>query len=1131
MRNTKILKVIFILLLLLPLTAMAAGVEWTGTEWDGSIEGEYPNRNCDIVAIGREPARVDSIPYETMEKAIAGAENYQKELSSYYLLLSQTEWKFACFENPTAFDVSGMTGFYQEEFDVSLWDDIFVPSVWQTEGYDKPIYTNTTQKFALNFGNKGIGYPRDLPKAPTVYNPVGLYRHSFEIPAAWEGRRVYLDFEGVNSAFYLWVNGVQVGYAEDSFTNDEFDITDYVRFGEENTLAVKVFRWSDGSWIEDQDYFDLSGIFRDVYVYAAPQVRVRDFSVVTDLDENFVNSQLNVEVALRNYTAAAADASVRVHLFDAERKEIALENAVLTESVPAGEEMALNFSIPVEAPRLWSAEKPYLYTLVLEEETAAGTVYEAYLIGFREITYKTTESGWYEGETADHDLIRINGQPIAFRGVNRHETHPELGYAVSREVMEEDIRIMLENNINAVRTAHYPDNPYWYYLCDKYGIYVVDEANLECHSNMTAENARLTDYLTNAIIDRQYNMVRRDRNHASVVMWSLGNECKNPDILRTILVQPYPDPEGTVRILHEYANDRPWHYEQAQEMYETGIDVRSGMYAKVEVLIAHGESDVAVPMIECEYEHAMGNSVGNLDEYWAAFDTYRNLQGGFIWDYIDQSIYLTAEDGTRYYAYGGDFGERVHDGNFCANGLLLPDRTVQPEMAEVKYQYQQIKFGDVDALNGLIEIRNYHLFTDLADKYELRWALMRNDTELESGVLADELMHIDCIDSESNQPGRATVQLPFTLDEKDLLPGCEYFLNITVHLKEAESLLKAGHQVALEQFVLSPKLPAQEALAALPAVAFERVNGETILRGEGFEIVFDETQGRMVRYDVMDDQGAARSLIVPGEGPAGSFFRASTDNDRGFSSGLVVFTRQWKNAGVYTVESYQANRQEDGSVVIVIEGSYPDLGGMEMDAKYTVYGDGMVAADILIRPAYDKNFVYLPVAGMQLTVPGEYEQMTYFGRGPEENYTDRSTGTKVGRYQTTVTDNFVGYVESSEMGNRTGVRWIALTDETGFGLLAAAGNQPIEASALHYTADELDRAVHPYELNELEDTILRLNAVQIGVGGDNSWDRIIPHKQYLPDDPEYAYSYLLMPLKAGEDAMEKSVEAKLRFFE
>lgn len=1117
---------IALLLVLLPLTALATGVEWTGTEWNGAVDGVFPYRNCDIVSIGREPARVDSIPYATLDEALRGAESYQKELSPYYALLSQTSWQFSWFESPAVFQASDAAAFYLPEYDDSGWDQIFVPSVWQTQGYDHPIYTNTTQKFARNFGNEGVGYPRDLPMAPTVYNPIGLYRRSFTLPRDWEGRRIYLDFEGVNAAMYLWVNGIQVGYAEDSFTTHEFDITDYVRFDGENILAVQVYRWCDGSWIEDQDFFDLSGIFRDVYVYAAPQVRVRDYEIVTDFDPTFTDSTLQVTVHVRNYTAASASACVRLHLMDAQRREIPLENALLSRTLSAKEEAELAFRIPVSAPRKWSAEDPYLYTLVLEETTDSGTVYEAYRVGFRKITYKQNASGWYEGTPTDHDLIRINGQPISFRGVDRHETHPELGYALTREVMEEDIRIMLENNINAVRTSHYPNNPYWYYLCDKYGIYVMDEANVECHSNMTTENERLTDYLSAAIIDRQYSMVRRDRNHASVVMWSLGNECKNPQILRTILVEPYADPEGVSRVLHEYASDRPWHYEQAREMYETGIDVRSGMYALPAELIAHGERDGAVPMIECEYEHAMGNSCGNFDEYWAAFDTYRNLQGGFIWDYIDQSIALTSDTGESYFGYGGDYGERIHDGNFCANGLLLPDRTVQPEMAEVKYHYQQIKFADANVMDGLVEIRNYHLFTDPAERYMFRWALLRNDTVLQSGVIDEADLHIPCIDPKSNQPGSAVVRIPYQLTE--VQPGCEYFLNITVELKEATLLLPAGHICAVEQFVLTPALPAPQAPAALPALDMERVNGQTILRGEAFTAVFDEGLGRLIQYEALDAQGTLRRLILPGAGPAGSFFRAGTDNDRGFGYGLFVFTRQWKEPGSYAVTQYQA-QLTDGRAVITIDGNYPALNGMQLKTVYTVYGDGVIAADVTLTPQYNQTFVYLPVAGMELTVPGEYEQMTFFGRGPAENYIDRCQGTKIGRYHTTVTENFVPYVESSETGNRTGVRWIALTDENGFGLLAASGGAPLEASALHYTAAELDRAVHPYELVRLDDTVLRLNAIQIGVGGDNSWSRIVPHEQYLPHAAVYAYSFLLSPLQSHEDAMEKSIEMKNRF--
>lgn len=1098
--------------------ALAEGVSWTGREWDGSTEGEAPLRNCDIVSIGREAARVDSIPYDTFEHAAEGATDYNKELSPYYRLLSQTSWSFRWFENPEAAEAAA--DFFHPAYDDGDWDAIFVPSVWQTEGYDYPIYTSTTQKFARQSGNTDIGYPRDLPAAPTVYNPVGLYRHTFDVPGSWAERRVYISFEGVNAAMYLWVNGVQAGYAEDSFTTHTFDITDYLHAGEENLLAVKVYRWCDGSWLEDQDMIDLSGIFRDVYLYATPQVQVRDFSIVTDFDATYTDSVVRFTAQLRNNAQEAGKMRLRLRLMDRDGREIPLTGAEQTVNLAGKEERELRLDIPVAAPRKWSAEDPYLYTLVLEEETAQGTVYESYQVGFRKITYKTTASGWFEGETTQHDLLRINGQPLSFRGVNRHETHPELGYALTREVMEEDIRILKENNINAVRTSHYPNHPYWYYLCDKYGIYVVDEANVECHSNMTTENERLTEYLSAAIIDREYSMVRRDRNHACVVMWSLGNENKNPEILRTILVQPYADPEGTERVLHAYTCDRPWHYEQAKDMVETGIDVRSGMYALPEELIAHGEADGALPMIECEYEHAMGNSLGNMDEYWAAFDTYRNLQGGFIWDLVDQSIALESEDGESYFGYGGDFGEQVHDGNFCANGLLLPDRTLQPEMAEVKYHYQTVKFSDADVMNGWVEVRNYALFTDLADKYALHWALMREGEVLQEGVLEREALHVPCVDPKTNQPGRAQIRIPFTWEDGDLVAGCAYFLNLTVILREAEGLLPAGHVVAREQFELSPRLPdAPE--ETLPQVQASQADGLVTVSGAGFELCLEEATGRITRYEA-----DGRALVVPGSGPQGNFYRAATDNDTGFGYGLFVFNQAWKDAGDYVVEHCQVQAEAE-RVEILLNGVYPALNGLRLDMRYTVYGDGAVAAEVEITPQYNESLVYIPVAGVEIRVPGDFEQLTYVGRGPEENYIDRNRGALVGRYATTVTDNFVPYVKSSETGNRTDVRWVALTDENGFGLLAAA-ETTLEMSALHYTSSELDRRVHPYELHALEDTVLRLNAVQIGLGGDNSWSRIVTHEQYLPHDPAYAYSFVLAPLRPGEDAGAKSVQLRNR---
>ena len=824
--NSVLLATVLCVLLCFSGSATAAyGAFWTGTEWDGSIEGFYPNRNCDIVSIGRETARTDSIPYADGASARIGAENYQKELSPYYRLLSQEEWAFRWYENPEVADSGTDACFYLPEYDDSGWDRIFVPSVWQTEGYDHPIYTNTVQKFAREFGNDDIGYPRDLPKAPTVYNPVGLYRRTFEMPEEWKDRRSYIVFEGVDAAMYLWVNGIQAGYAEDSFTTHEFDITDYLKPGEKNAVAVKVYRWCDGSWIEDQDMFDFSGIFRDVYLYATPQVRVRDYAIVTDFDKTFTDSTLYVEAMAQNTTEAKASLALTLHLLDMDGKEIPITDATCTSEIPAGEEAVLSFAVSVEKPRKWSAEDPYLYTLILEETTAQGTVWESYPVGFRKITYKTTESGWYEGNPTDHDLIRINGQPIRFNGVNRHETHPEMGYALTREIMEEDIRILKENNINAVRTSHYPNNPYWYYLCDKYGIYLIDEANVECHSNMTTENERLTDYLSAAIIDREYSMVRRDRNHASVVMWSLGNENKNPEILQTILVREYPDPEGTKRVLHEYTKDRPWHYEQAKDMTETGIDVRSGMYALPEELAEHGKADGTLPMIECEYEHAMGNSEGNFDEYTAVFDQYRNLQGGFIWDLIDQSVYLTNDAGEQYFGYGGDYGEHVQDGNFCANGLLLPDRTVQPEMAEVRYFYQQFRFADFDETTGQMTIENRFLFTDVAEKYEIRWMLVREDTILQEGTLDPETLKIPCTDSRMNQPGKGRVTIPYFIKEEDLIGGHEYFLNLSAVLKENDGLLPAGHAVAVEQFKLYPELPDEDVDRVIEACRSYRQKG------------------------------------------------------------------------------------------------------------------------------------------------------------------------------------------------------------------------------------------------------------------------------------------------------------------
>ncbi|MCF0229899.1 MAG: DUF4981 domain-containing protein, partial [Parasporobacterium sp.] len=1056
MRGMRIICGIVLLALILCVPVLgeeneAIGVEWTGLEWNGSTEGEYPDRSCDIVEIGRESPRADSIPFDTLEDAVQGAVDYRKELSDRYMLLSQTEWKFRLYDAPALFDESADTGFYSPDYDDTEWDDIFVPSVWQTQGYDYPIYTNTTQKFARNFGNT-VGYPRELPTAPEVYNPVGLYRRTFDVPQEWQEQQVYLTFEGVDSAFYVWVNGCQVGYAEDSFTTDEFNITDYIIPGQTNTLAVKVLRWCDGSWLEDQDYIDLSGIFRDVYIYAAPNATVRDFWYVTDFDDTYTDSSLTISFKAHNSGTEEQMVTVTPHLIDSDGVEVPLDSTGIALSLESGETAEASVTVEVTEPRKWSGEDPYLYTLVLEEESAQGTVYESCQLGFRKITYKQNDSGWWEGTATDHDLIRINGQPVTLHGVDRHETHPEYGYALTREVMLEDITIMLENNINAVRTSHYPNSPYWYYLCDKYGIYVMDEANLECHSNMIFENQLITENMSRSVIDREYNMVCRDRNHPSVIIWSLGNECKNPDILRTILVEPYETPWSETEVLHAFDPTRPWHYEQATDMYETGIDMKSGMYLSVEEMIEHGESDVPQPHIQCELQHAMGNSMGNFDEYWQVIDTYRNLQGGFIWDFIDQAITLTADDGTEYFAYGGDFGERVNDGNFCCNGLLLPDRTVQPEMAEVRYQYQMLKFSDADVQNGLVEMNNFFLFTDISQKYEFDWSLMRDDEVLQQGTLPADETGCPNVDSLTNQPGKTNLKIPF--NKSLLAAGHEYFLNISVCLREDDGLLKAGYEIAKAQFVLEAEEesgPAVNEDSLLPALEMTEDQDNIYISSEKARVTFSKADGSITTYEAPDESGTWRDLILPGMGPKLNLYRANTDNDR---AGFYVFTMQWKETGEPRIGSMTTERLNESTVCVNVESVYTQLNDLCLSLCYTVCGNGAICVRAGIVPRYDKNFVYIPAVGMEMSLPESFEQMTYFGKGPEENYIDRSNGTMVGRYTTTVTDNFVPYLESSETGNRTGVRWIALTEENGFGLLAAVVSDPIEASALHYTASE-----------------------------------------------------------------------------
>ena len=1050
-------------------TALTAGAQ--SNEW----------QDAGVNAVNRMPMHGSWFAYESPEAAQTG----DKTLSERFVTLNGN-WKFNWVRDAD----QRPTDFFRVGYNDKGWNDMPVPGLWELNGYGDPVYLNVGYAWRGWFKN-------DPPHVPVEQNHVGSYRRTVDIPAAWAGRQIVAHFGSVTSNIYLWVNGRYVGYSEDSKLEAEFDLTPYVKPGR-NLIAFQVFRWCDGTYLEDQDFFRLSGVGRDCYLYARDKRQITDIQVDAAPSADYTAGTVAVKAL---FPRQARGCSVELALTDAQGRSVASQQLRVTKD----EERC---TLDAGKVALWSAETPVLYGLTATLRAPAGEVIEVIplRIGFRDVKIEGGQ-------------LLVNGRPVLIKGANRHEMDPDYGYYVSEGRMLEDIRIMKENNINAVRTSHYPNSPYWYYLCDKYGIYVVDEANLEVHSNMIYENARITEYMSNAIIDREYNMVNRDRNHASVIIWSLGNECKNPEILRTILVQPYVNQMGETHVLHAYDPTRPWHYEQARDNFSTGIDVYSGMYETVEQMIAYAEAGHDTPYIECEYEHAMGNAMGNMDEYQAAFDTYRSLQGGFIWDFIDQSIYQTAEDGTRYFGYGGDFGERVHDDNFCANGLLLPDRTLQPEMAEVRYQYSQLKFDAFDEDRATVRMKNYFLFTDVAEKYEFRWNITADGDVAAEGVLPADAVRVANVDARTNQPGERVVTLNLPTIAKEA--GKEYFLNLTVALKAQDGLLNAGHVVAYEQFAMRND---NELTSMLPDAAMTVTQDGNVLSisGEQFHTALNLETAQLTRYEALGADGTFHALIVPGEGPKGSFYRAATDNDRAFGSGLGHMNAAWKEPGMYVVTN-RALYADENPVRVTFDGCYPALENMLVSLEYRFYGDGSIRVQMHLSAPEHQQLIYIPVVGMQMTLPKAYERMTYFGSGPEENYTDRHSGTKVGRYETTVTDNFFPYMEPSETGNRTGVRWIALTDETGEGLLAAADNAPMEASALHYTPEALTQAKHPYQLTATENVILRLNAVQIGLGGDNSWYRIIVHEPYLtPLTRDYDYAYILSPLSAKEDAMEKA---------
>jgi len=1017
--------------------------------------------NSEVVQRNREPARCTWYPFPDVETALKG----DPARSPFVKSLNGT-WKFHWVKKPA----DRPEGFYEDNYDVSAWDDILVPSNWELEGYGTPIYTDMEYPF-----------PSDPPRIPHDWNPVGSYKRTFTIPKRWKGRQVFLHFGSVKSAFYVWVNGRNVGYSQGSKTPAEFNITEYLREGE-NTLSLEVYRWSDGAYLEGQDYWKISGIERDVLLLSTPNVYVRDFFIRAGLDEDYENGLLHLDVDVNNaLIQEAGKHTVEVRLLEEKRMSPAILEMSRDVVLGPSEDIRISFESIVPRPNKWSAETPNLYSLVISLQDSAGNTLETLScgVGFRTVEIK------------DRQLL-VNGVPVTIRGVDRHEHDPITGRVVSKELMIKDIRLMKRFNINAVRTSHYPNRPEWYELCDRYGLYLVDEANIEAHgSDPYNPEKTLADKpeWQEAFMDRTVRMVERDKNHPSVIVWSLSNE--------TGYGQNFRD---TYRWIKQRDPTRPVQSEDATRL--GGLtDIYCPMYNTIDQIVAFAQSDDPRPLILCEYAHAMGNSVGNLQDYWDAIQDYPSLQGGFIWDWVDQTFLKENEDGIAFWAYGGDMGFAgvPNDSNFCVNGLVHADRTPHPHIWEVKKVYQPVQIRPVDMKAGTVKIINAYDFVNL-NTLRFIWEIEGDGRRIDSG----ELPKLDVAAGNS-------IIVDLGMPEFEPEPGVEYYLMVRALARHRTDLVPMGHTVAWDQMKLSVfKQPRVVDFLKLPDIALSENDDEIVLSGREFSLRFGKESGTM-------DSFRFRGTELVQSGLTPDFWRPVTDNDLG--GGLAQICRVWQHAGMNRrVEEVAAQRIDDSIIRVDVRLGLPDVGSA-YHTTYTVYGSGDVIVENVFIPGRE-GLPDLPRLGMTMTLPGAFSNVSWYGRGPHESYWDRKTGAAVDVYSGTAWEQFHAYARPQETGNKTDVRWIALTNDRGIGLLAV-GMPLLSASALPVLPDDLDwrkgrSQQHGGEIKPKDLVTLKLDYKQMGVGGDTSWgSRAHPHPEYRLPPQEYRYRFRLRPFSSG----------------
>ena len=979
----------------------------------------------EVFAVNRKEAHSDHVYYENTEEMVLGADMPLRQS------LNGT-WYFSYAKNPTV----RVKDFYKKDFDCRMFDSIEVPGHIQTQGYDRCQYINTMYPW------DGTEYLRP-PMVSKEYNPVGSYVKYFVLEKNLQDKPVFVSFQGVETAFYVWLNGVFIGYSEDSFTPAEFELTPYLQDGE-NKLAVEVYKRSSASWLEDQDFWRFSGIFRDVYLYAVPKTHIEDLSVKSTLDNSYKNGKLYLKLKISGHR----DCAVKAVLLNAEEK-IVFEKNIKGNSI-------CEISGEVENVHAWSAEDPYLYQLYLYVEDQKGNLIEAVpeLVGFR--TFEMIDK-----------VMRINGKRIVFKGVNRHEFNVRRGRSIKKEDMLWDIEFMKQHNINAVRTSHYPNESLWYRLCDIYGIYLIDETNLESHGSWQKMGECEPSWNVpgsrpewkEAVLDRAKSMFERDKNHPSILIWSCGNESYAGTCI-----------EAMSDYFHEKDDTRLVHYEGVfwNREFDHISDMESRMYAKPAEIEAFLSNDPKKPYISCEYMHAMGNSCGGMKLYTDLESKYELYQGGFIWDYIDQSMLRKNEQGEEVFAYGGDYDDRATDYEFCTNGIVYADRKISPKAQEVKQLYANVKLTPDE--NGVL-IKNENLFIS-TEAYTLVYRMMLD------GYPVFESMRNVVVQAQEEQ----YVKLDYpNIDE----PG-EYTYEVAMELTEDTIWADAGHEICFGQFVKKVTEEEEQTTKKMQVIYGDVNIG---VKGEGFLAMFSKSEGGLASLQYDGTEYITRASKT-------SYWRACTDNDRGAKQG---FDRSmWLTAGLYQKVIDVKVEELEEQVRITFEYELPTIPKAYSTISYVMSGDGVVHVHLLYKGT--EGLPEIPAFGMDFKLKERYHNFEYYGYGPEENYVDRMEGARLGIFEGTAKENLSNYLIPQECGNRVGTRWLKVTDEYGRGLQFTCEEIPFESSVLPYSAYELENALHQEELPKIHYTWVRILAKQMGVGGDDSWGAPV-HEQYrIPSD-------------------------------